>query len=62
MILEKCESAASAAGFTSFELGSTLTGVPFYAARGYVETGRIEIPLIGEEVFTVVQMGKNVTL
>src|SRR5215472_2468428 len=30
MILEACESAALAAGFTRFEMGATLTGVPFY--------------------------------
>ncbi len=42
MILEACESAAVAVGFTRFELGATLTGVPFYRARGYKEVERIE--------------------
>lgn len=35
-LLEACESAAMAAGFTTAELMATLPGVPFYAARGYV--------------------------
>ena len=34
MILEACENAALAEGFTRFEMGATLTGVPFYQARG----------------------------
>ncbi len=35
LILEACEQAALAAGFTRFEMGATLTGVPLYTARGY---------------------------
>lgn len=38
LLLEKCESAAREAGFSRFELMGTLTGVEFYAARGYLET------------------------
>src|SRR5215472_7875158 len=37
MILEACERAAGSAGFTRLEMGATLTGVPFYRARGYEE-------------------------
>ena len=37
MILEACEAAAWAAGFRRLEMGATLTGVPFYRAKGYVE-------------------------
>ena len=33
------------AGFTSFELGATITGERFYAARGYQPIERIEVPL-----------------
>src|SRR5271169_3146804 len=36
MILEACEGAAVAAGFSRFEMGATLTGVLLYQARGYV--------------------------
>ena len=35
-LLERCERAAREAGFSQFELMATLTGVPFYEARGYV--------------------------
>jgi GNAT superfamily N-acetyltransferase len=35
LLLEHCESKASEAGFRRCELMGTLTGVPFYAARGY---------------------------
>lgn len=38
LLLERCESAARAAGFSRFELMGTLSGVPFYEARGYVVT------------------------
>jgi GNAT superfamily N-acetyltransferase len=34
-MLEACETAASAAGFTRFELMSTLPGVPFYTRLGF---------------------------
>lgn len=34
-LLDACEAAAVAAGFTRTELMATLPGVPFYAARGY---------------------------
>src|SRR5262249_32659710 len=35
LILETCEHAARQAGFTRLEMGATLTGVPFYQAKGY---------------------------
>ena len=44
-LLEACETAAFAAGFRRFELGATLTGVPLYTARGYVESEKIEVQL-----------------
>ena len=34
-ILERCETEAACAGFTSFEIMATLPGVPFYEACGY---------------------------
>src|SRR5207253_9765722 len=48
-ILEICEHAAVAAGFQRFEMGATLTGVPLYQARGYVEIERTEVPLANGE-------------
>jgi GNAT superfamily N-acetyltransferase len=44
-ILEVCEAAAATAGFRCLEMGATLTGVPLYLARGYVEGQRREVPL-----------------
>ena len=38
LILETCERAAGAEGFTRLSLVSTLAGVPLYTAYGFVET------------------------
>jgi GNAT superfamily N-acetyltransferase len=56
LLLEHCESEARAAGFRRAELGATLSGVPFYAARGYVATGEAEIELSSLDVLRVVLM------
>ena len=45
MVLDACELAARRAGFRRFEMGATLTGVPLYRARGYVEMERLGVPL-----------------
>src|ERR1700761_7870043 len=37
LILARVEEAARAAGFGHFEMGSTLTGIPLYKLKGYVE-------------------------
>ena len=58
MILQACEDAARAAGFLRFELGSTLTGIPFYRARGYVELEHVDIPMPDGDRFAVVRMVK----
>jgi len=60
MILEACEEAAKAAGFTRLEMGATLSGVPFYKAKGYESLERIEVPLGDGETMAVVRMGKDV--
>ena len=57
-ILEICEHAAVAAGFQRFEMGATLTGVPLYQARGYVEIERTEVPLANGASLPVVRMAK----
>ena len=44
-LLELCEQAARAEGFSSGEMGATLTGVPLYRHHGYAEAGRIDLPL-----------------
>ena len=58
-ILEACESAARAAGFSRFEMGATLTGVPFYLARGYQVRERIEVPLRNGHTLLVLRMAKS---
>jgi len=57
-ILEACESAARSAGFSRFEMGATLTGVPLYLARGYQVLDRIEVPLHNGRTLPVVRMAK----
>jgi GNAT superfamily N-acetyltransferase len=60
MILEACEAAAQAVGFTRFEMGATLTGVPLYRARGYVALENLEVPLANGESLPIVRMEKRV--
>jgi GNAT superfamily N-acetyltransferase len=60
LILNACEKAACYAGFRRFEMGATLTGVPMYAARGYAEVERIQVPLKNGESLLVVRMAKEV--
>jgi GNAT superfamily N-acetyltransferase len=61
MILEACEKAATAAGFTRFEMGATLTGVPLYRARGYVALENLTAPLRNGESLVVVRMEKRMS-
>ena len=58
-MLAHCEAQAAAAGFTRFEMGSTLAGVPLYSTQGYVERGRFGIPLANGESLPVVRMTKD---
>ena len=60
VILEACEAAAKAAGFRRLEMGATLTGVPFYRAKGYEELEKTEVPLGVGLTLTVVRMAKDV--
>ena len=60
MILEACEKAATAAGFTRLEMGATLTGVPLYRARGYVALESLDVPLRNGESIKVIRMEKRV--
>jgi GNAT superfamily N-acetyltransferase len=61
-ILEICESAAIAAGFTRFEMGATLTGVPLYQARRYVVLEPISIPLANGEALPIIHMEKRLSI
>lgn len=44
-LLAVSEAAASSYGFLQAELIATLTGVPFYTARGYIVRGPVEVVL-----------------
>lgn len=59
LILATVEDAARSGGFSRFEMGSTLTGVPLYRLKGYVEVERIAVPLANGEALPVVKMVKD---
>jgi len=59
MILEACEEAARAAGFSRFEMGATLTGAKLFQARGYVVVKAISISLSNGETLSVIHMEKR---
>jgi GNAT superfamily N-acetyltransferase len=59
MILQACEEAARAAGFTHYEMGATLTGAKLFGARGYVAVKPISIPLANGESLPVIRMEKQ---
>jgi GNAT superfamily N-acetyltransferase len=61
MILEACEKAAIQAGFTRLEMGATLSGIPFYRARGYVKLEKQEVPLGDGETLPIVRMAKEIS-
>jgi N-acetylglutamate synthase-like GNAT family acetyltransferase len=60
LILDACENAASAAGFTRLEMGATLSGVPFYRSKRYVEVENQQIPLCNGESLLIVRMAKKI--
>jgi N-acetylglutamate synthase-like GNAT family acetyltransferase len=59
LILNTCETAARAAGFTRLELGATLTGIPLYARHGFVEQHSVEVPQPNGSTLTIVHMAKS---
>jgi GNAT superfamily N-acetyltransferase len=59
MILQACEEAARAAGFSSYEMGATLTGAKLFSAKGYVPVKPISIPLSNGETLPVIHMEKR---
>jgi GNAT superfamily N-acetyltransferase len=58
LILRHCEEAAQRAGFTTLEMGSTLTGVPLYTLKGYVPREHVAVPLPNGETLPIVHMTK----
>ena len=59
MILQACEDAARAAGFTRYEMGATLTGAKLFGVKGYVAVKPISIPLVNGEWLPVIHMEKQ---
>jgi GNAT superfamily N-acetyltransferase len=59
LILEACETAALEAGFTRFEMGATLTGIPLYSARGYTALEHLTVPLGDGLALPIVRMEKQ---
>jgi GNAT superfamily N-acetyltransferase len=60
LILEACENAARAAGFTRLEMGATLSGVAFYCAKGYAALENLQVPLSNGEMLPIVRMAKEI--
>jgi len=50
LILDLCDAAAAAAGFTNLELMSTLSGQPLYEAAGFVPVEHVDDPAAGTPV------------
>jgi len=59
-ILTACEEAAIAAGFTRLEMGATLRGVAFYAAKGYAAVEEQSVVLANGETLAIVRMAKRI--
>jgi N-acetylglutamate synthase-like GNAT family acetyltransferase len=58
-ILLQSEADAAALGFTRYEMMATLTGMPFYARRGYHAGDEFLYTLPGGLSFPLVHMGKS---
>ncbi|HWC98521.1 MAG TPA: GNAT family N-acetyltransferase [Candidatus Sulfopaludibacter sp.] len=59
-LLQACETAAAAAGFTRLELTSTLSGVPLYTARGFSPEVEFAVPLANGDRLPVIRMTKPI--
>jgi GNAT superfamily N-acetyltransferase len=59
MILNACEHAAMEEGFSTFELGATLTGERLYSVRGYRVVERLEVPLVNGASMPIIRMVKR---
>ena len=60
MILAECERAAKDAGFMRLEMGATLSGLPFYRAKGYAAIENQNAPLSNGEKLQIVRMEKRI--
>jgi GNAT superfamily N-acetyltransferase len=59
LLLQASEEAAAKAGFSRFEMGSTLAGVALYTLKGYREASRIQVPVGSGQSIGVVRMFKD---
>lgn len=59
LLLETCEKAAAEAGFRSYEMGATLSGIPLYETKGYIAGERVDVPLRDGHKLGVVKMMKR---
>ncbi len=60
-ILNACEAAALAEGFTSLSLAATLTGVAFYRRHGFFEGRPFDTPLPNGEDMPLLAMEKRIS-
>lgn len=58
-IINVCEEAAKLHGFTRFELGATLPGVPLYQAMGYHAVQNADAVLPDGEILDIIKMKKG---
>jgi GNAT superfamily N-acetyltransferase len=59
LLLQAAEQAALQEGFTRFEMGSTLSGVPLYTLKGYEALEEIDVPVGEGRSICVVRMAKS---
>jgi GNAT superfamily N-acetyltransferase len=59
LLLQAAEQAALQEGFTRFEMGSTLSGVPLYTLKGYEALEEIDVPVGEGRSISVVRMAKS---
>ena len=60
LLLDTCENAARAAGFSRCEMGATLTGAKLFRARGYLPVKDLAVPLVNGESLPIIHMEKAV--
>ncbi len=61
-LLETCERAAAADGFSALELAATLPGVPLYSVRGFTAAEHLDVPLPNGLSLPVVRMSKSLLI
>jgi GNAT superfamily N-acetyltransferase len=58
-ILQTCEAAAAALGFTRLEMAATLSGVPLYRSHGYAPVEEFDVPLPDGGALPVIRMTRR---